>query len=84
MLVFIPPEKRNIDLKQGELICNKCNGEGTCNMIESITKYITYEYFGCCDKCDGDGKVDWVKNIIGSRSTYIDHFDEMDRYHPDP
>jgi len=45
-------QKEKIELKEGEVICNKCNGKGTKDGI------------WLCDKCSGEGKVDWVNNAI--------------------
>ena len=62
-------ESRNnhpeLDEDLGEMICDKCNGSGSCN-----TKYSqeTSPYYVRCPKCKGRGKVDWVENIIGKKS----------------
>jgi len=39
-------------LKDGEIICDKCKGEGT------------YGFF-TCTKCQGEGKLDWVSAVTG-------------------
>ena len=40
-------------IKEGEVICNKCNGTG----------YDEKEVF-ICNKCLGEGKLDWVSNVV--------------------
>lgn len=40
------------ELKLGEIICPKCEGEGSIDVDSCIIKV--------CDKCEGDGIVDWV------------------------
>lgn len=50
----------NDDLKPGELICDKCNGE---RWLEGTGKKSDWLYQ--CDKCQGDGKVDWISHIMG-------------------
>ena len=51
------------DLKEGEVICNKCKGTGStspANSRESI-------YYQVCYKCHGRGKLDWVEMIVGKK-----------------
>jgi DnaJ-class molecular chaperone len=49
-----------MDLKPGEIICDKCKGEGT--IFYPYNKQIRW----CeCRKCQGDGKVDWIENVVG-------------------
>ncbi len=49
-------------LKEGEIICNKCNGSGSLSSkINASTMAFT------CKKCDGVGKLDWIENVIGKK-----------------
>ena len=41
-------------LKEGEIICSKCNGTGLVGMW-------------ICPNCCGEGKLDWIDNVFGSR-----------------
>ncbi len=55
-------KKRN--LKEGELICDKCDGKsGSVNGKPSDS--LTNAAWVRCSKCQGTGKVDWVENIVG-------------------
>ena len=47
-----------IDLKPGEVICDKCNGTGY--YIEDMESF-SHPW---CPKCHGAKKVDWVSNAI--------------------
>ena len=66
-----------MDLKPGEVLCNKCNGVGDLGMHHSIgnikingqleevpSNLIVLE----CDKCFGVGKLDWIENVVGSKA----------------
>lgn len=48
--------KNKPHLKEGEIICNKCKGEGE----------IVYDNIFAiwCSKCRGTGKVDWISNAM--------------------
>jgi len=48
-----------INLEEGEMICDKCEGSGT-----------SWIYTTPCSKCQGQGKVDWVENIVGKKPLY--------------
>jgi hypothetical protein len=50
------------DLKEGEVICNKCDGEGV--ILHYIPEVMDYT----CPKCQGCGKLDWIENVVGKRS----------------
>jgi hypothetical protein len=49
-----------IILKEGEVICDKCNGDGYDSDI-SPTSFFKLK----CEKCQGKKKVDWISNITG-------------------
>lgn len=51
--------------KKGEMICDKCNGEGNIGFIEPDKN--GRSYWQVCPKCLGFGKVDWIENIIGKK-----------------
>ncbi len=48
--------------------CFCCRGEG----YKLANNLVLYEF---CPKCKGKGKVDWVTNIVASRSSRIDTSD---------
>lgn len=61
-----------IELNEGEVICDKCDGEGL--IPEQIDNEITIRgfiyknpdfKFKMCDKCCGFGKLDWIENVVG-------------------
>ena len=58
-------------MKDGEVICNKCNGEG------SFWSGRLQESAWTCEKCNGKGAVDWITNIMWERHSYTSMF-EMD------
>jgi len=49
-----------IELKEGELLCDQCEGRGT--IPEKDDPFMLARM---CEKCQGDGKVDWIENIMG-------------------
>jgi len=50
------------DLKEGEVICSKCEGRGSLP-----SKFNPYELASICPKCGGEGKVDWITNAMGEK-----------------
>lgn len=52
-----------IPLKEGEIVCNDCNGCGEINIFED-DEDIHYEN---CSKCKGTGKLDWIEVVVGKR-----------------
>ena len=53
-----------MDLKPGEIICDKCHGKGV--MTETVQKKKNFFVEkNTCNKCHGDGKLDWIENITG-------------------
>lgn len=54
------------ELKEDELICDKCNGTGCIP-----SKINPNEIASMCSKCQGTGKVDWIENIMGKAPTYF-------------
>jgi len=55
-------------MREDEVVCNKCNGEG------AIHGKTIQEISTTCSKCDGDGIVDWITNIMGKRPGEFDIF----------
>jgi DnaJ-class molecular chaperone len=49
--------KNKLYLKDGEVICSKCNGEGNCKFNNDVCIW--------CSRCQGTGKVDWISNAMG-------------------
>lgn len=43
--------KRDLELEEGEVVCDKCKGE--------------YTFY--CSKCLGTGKLDWIENARGGK-----------------
>jgi len=49
--------KKDIELKEGEIICDNCHGN-TKQYGESVT---------VCTKCWGTGKLDWIDLCVGKK-----------------
>ena len=60
-----------MELKPGEVICDKCNGSGLNKdpMFQDIWGLTD------CPKCDGKGKLDWIANIVGKQQPAYFSFD---------
>lgn len=56
------------DLKFGEVICSKCNGECALDVPNNP------DLLQQCPKCDGHGKLDWIQNVMGKRHIFNDFF----------
>lgn len=54
------------DLKEGEVICNKCEGGGSWPQ-----KFLELENpaWVRCPKCQGCGKLDWIEAVVGKPKT---------------
>jgi len=61
--------KDKIKLKEGEVICDKCNGTGGEYQDPNVGPKMS-NYFIKCDKCYGSGKLDWIENIVGKKDRY--------------
>jgi hypothetical protein len=55
---------RDIKLKEGEELCNRCIGAG---FLEKEGEYCI-----SCPKCLGRGKLDWVEQIVGAKELSVD------------
>lgn len=53
-------EKKKMDLKEGEDVCQCCNGWG---MLYDTNR----DYILQCKHCQGDGKLDWIENVTGKK-----------------
>jgi hypothetical protein len=53
-------------VKDGEVVCNKCLGEGEI--------LLRGDHFGVelCPKCLGVGKLDWIENVVGKKIVEFD------------
>lgn len=51
-------------LKEGEIICPKCNGTGGID-----DGYLDEDLIKTCGKCYGDGKLDWIELAMGKPSS---------------
>ena len=58
---------RKIELKPGEVICDRCNGTGK-NIIQPIGDFLECPW---CPKCHGAKKVDWISNAIWKKENHI-------------
>ena len=56
-------------LKEGEIICSKCEGVGYTDKIKSNNAII---FKNKCSKCLGTGKLDWIENVVGKKPMYND------------
>jgi len=56
-------------MKDGEVVCNHCNGEG------SFWSGTPQEAAVTCEKCNGEGIVDWITNIMWQRHSYTRMFE---------
>lgn len=66
---YIPmpaPTSVNLKLKEGELVCDKCEGKGG-NAYNHPSDDLTKPEWVRCQKCQGTGKVDWIENIVGKK-----------------
>jgi len=68
-----------IELKDGEIICSKC--EGIPIFCKTSNQYVDKHYCDICtidnytkctgsrkcQKCNGEGKLDWIENIVGKK-----------------
>jgi len=57
--------RKSIVLEEGEVLCNKCHGEGVVWRVTKKT--ILGSETGECEKCLGYGKLDWLENMMGGR-----------------
>jgi len=51
------------ELKEGEIKCPDCDGDGEVMG--------DYPFSETCPKCKGKGTLDWIENIMGVQGTYI-------------
>jgi DnaJ-class molecular chaperone len=60
-------------LKEGEYICDKCNGRGSLptRNPDVVTK---------CPKCNGKKKLDWIENIVGVTKNKPKETDVIDQW----
>ncbi len=68
-----------MELKPGEIKCNKCNGSGKycTSHVHSLPEHnhsnphnhnlSSYAAESICAKCNGAGKVDWITNAMGEQ-----------------
>jgi len=65
-----------IDLKEGEIVCDKCSGTGR-NQVKN-----NYIIRGTCPKCFGRGKLDWIENITGIKR-FLFNFHDLPKIKPE-
>lgn len=59
-----------MNLKQSEVICDKCKGTGYDLKIPQVENNETYyQNHYPCDKCQGDGKLDWIEAVVGKKKS---------------
>jgi len=54
-----------MDLKPGEVVCDKCNGSGEVYVVPFDDPQA--HWYELCSKCKGCKKLDWIERIIGVR-----------------
>jgi len=57
-----------MDLKPGEIKCDRCNGSGE----NYDPKFVKIWGITDCPKCWGEGKLSWVDNLVGKRDPYLE------------
>jgi len=60
-----------VNLRKGEIVCDKCKGTGSTKVKRDLTKSGPYRPTIICLKCLGGGKLDWIENIIGVRTRFF-------------
>ena len=60
-----------MNLKEGEIICDKCKGAGSTKVKRDPRRSGPYHPTMICIKCLGEGKIDWIENIIGVKARYF-------------
>lgn len=70
-----------MELKPGEVKCDKCNGTGIINNSTYIVKLPGVNYTSTissesligvkCKRCKGEGKMDWIENVVGKKGKKI-------------
>ena len=59
-------------LKEGEIICPKCNGTGGID-----DGCLDEELIKTCGKCYGNGKLDWIEAAMGKQSRMKMYFTDI-------
>lgn len=59
------------DLKEGEIVCNKCGGTKHIEVKRNPKKSGPYHPTEMCPKCFGTGKLDWIENITGIKQKFF-------------
>jgi hypothetical protein len=62
------------ELKEDEVECSKCEGQGICNNIPDDNTLIGAArppILGTCSKCNGSGKTDWVSNAMQKPNNFM-------------
>ena len=67
-------------MREDQVVCRKCHGEGAIHGKTSQEISVT------CSKCDGASILDWIENIMGKHFEEfdieaLDGFDVVDLYH---
>lgn len=71
-----------MDLKEGEIICDKCKGTGSTKIQRNSTMSGPYHPVMMCLKCLGEGKLDWIENITRARMFFF-NFDSLPKIDKD-
>jgi DnaJ-class molecular chaperone len=66
-----------LELKPGEVKCDKCKGTGIINNSTYVVELPGVKYTSTtssesligikCKKCKGEGKMDWIENVVGKK-----------------
>ena len=60
-----------MDLKEGEIICDKCRGTGSTKVKRKSKIPEPYYPLTMCLKCLGAGKLNWIENITGVKMRFF-------------
>jgi len=71
-----------IDLKEGEIICDRCNGTGYRDISNIPVRYnrktgLPFFESTSCTICKGTGKLDWIDNVFGKEDDYSYDWNSM-------
>ncbi len=67
---ILQKDETGVELKEGEIICNKCNGTGT-NTDSNPSGYV---WPNVCSKCQGEKKLDWISAATGVAPKEVSSF----------
>ena len=57
-----------MDLKPGDIKCDKCKGTGYDLKTPTVDDKHYYRKHYPCSKCKGVGKLDWIEQVVGKKT----------------